>query len=812
VLQILRERVFKEGERPLFVFTEPPILVPTMGVLFKQWQAILKQLPEEEHYNLFYTLGHHAGASQATKAQRTKSSFEFQTVLPFDLDKGVDVTRPLEYSGVIAKFLQAPPEAMIVVVSGNGVHVLVNLRDPIKSSATFETLRPAYKMCVERLNDQFKALGLPGEADPSVWDPARVLRLPGSMNKKPDKEPKLCTLIQHSEAALSIDIEELSGVTLAKRENVAPEEIRRKYPTPDFAEMVKECEFVKWAINNVEEVHEPQAFDLFSILAPQPKDSEVETEKGVFTPQGLGNWVYDHAKGSASLKKQAFEDKWKQAKAYGGRKCSTIGNHWIGGCEKCPHFGRIPTPLALKSPDHLGSESLGFWVLNQKGAHQHPHYEDLAKVYRGENFFVIISPDRLFVFNGTHYVENHDLALKGWIEKKVKPSEPLREAHRNEFVHKLRAIGALSLEEERKLFTTALEGKINVGNGILDVSTGALIPHNSDFGFKYVLPYDYKPGLKSEYFLDWLATVTQDRVELMDAILDVLAYCLWPSYDDHLFTYFVGEGANGKSTLLNVLRALVGEANFSAVSLQQLGSNRFAAASLEGKLVNISGESSDHEMAVAEMNIIKELSSGEVTQIERKQEHPFAFKNYAKLVFSANKPPRFQEHGHALKRRLLVIPFDHIIAAPDSRVEERLIEEVPAIMSMLVTRIQENIKKNGGRYLVYRGGTPGHEAQRKILEQGNSVVEWAKEAVESSATLDEDRWITVEDAYAQYRTWIAENGYKHFKNKIWFGRDMIDFVITPAVGQVGFARVNGKVTRVYKRTRFKGAEECSASV
>jgi P4 family phage/plasmid primase-like protien len=809
VIQIVRERQFKKDDRAVFVFTDPPVLIPTLGQLFKQHEQILqKHVSEDERWNLFYTLAHHAGAQSASKPQRTKSTFEYQSVLPFDIDVA-DTERPLEYATVIGKVIEAPLETLTVIVSGNGIHVLVNLRDPIRSVNYFPEKRGAYSRVCEMLNERFAQLRLPGHADPSVWDPARVLRMPGTINKKPGKLEKQCRLIQYSEAALSIDLFAISGFKAAEKENVSPAEIRSKYPTPDFREMVKECEFVKWSLSHVDQVHEPHAFDLFSILAPQPKDAQASTPVGNVTPRELAEWVFNNAKASDSLKKQDFEAKWNQSRTYGGRKCETIGSHWVGGCERCPHFGKIPTPLALKSPEHIGSAVNGYWVLNQKGQHQHPHYEDLAKVYRGETQYIVTPTGRLFVFGGTHYVENPTLLVKAWVEKKVRPTEPLRENHRNEFLHKIEALGGVTFEEETDLFIDSISGKINVQNGILDVVKGKLVPHDPKYGFKYVLPYGYTEGLNSEFFLDWLATVTQDRVELMDALLDVLAYCLWPNYDDHLFTYFVGEGANGKSTLLDVLRALVGKSNYAGVSLQQLGSNRFAAASLEGKLVNISGESSDHEMSVAEMNVIKELSSGEVTQIERKGQDLFSFKNQAKLVFSANKPPKFQEHGHALKRRLLVIPFDYKIANPDSKVSDRLIEEVPAIMSMLVRRIQDNVARHHGRFVVYRGGGPGEQAQHRILAQGNSVVDWAKDHVFSSASLEEEQWITVEDAYAQYRNWIQENGFKHFKNKIWFGKDMVDFVITPAAGKSSIIKKDGKAFRVYRRTRFKGAEECA---
>jgi putative DNA primase/helicase len=51
--------------------------------------------------------------------------------------------------------------------------------------------------------------------------------------------------------------------------------------------------------------------------------------------------------------------------------------------------------------------------------------------------------------------------------------------------------------------------------------------------------------------------------------------------------FFVGRGNNGKSVLIDLIQAFVGKENCSAVKLHDLRNDRFIAAQLYGKTVNL---------------------------------------------------------------------------------------------------------------------------------------------------------------------------------------------------------------------------------
>lgn len=786
-----------------------PRLAHSVSALLLQHQAVVAQFPESERYNIFYTLGHHSGVDAASFPQRTATTFSYQNVLAWDIDH-IDTEQPVAYAMLLAQLLWCKAEDLSIVASGYGVHLIVNLKAncTIRSAEYFKKNESAYKEIARKLSDLMKGHELPGKVDVGIFEPARVLRLPGTINKKEGRADAECRLIHASETLLELDIVKLSGLAEIASENISPIEVRRQYPRPDFEAMFDGCIFMQWAVHTPAEVHEPHVFDLFSLLSNVQPAAKVMFNDLPIGPQELGRYVFDRAVASNSLKGTTFEEKWDNASRYGARKCTTIDGRWDGRCKECPNYSKVPTPLALKGPDHIGSDVNGYWMLDGKGRHKHPNYADLAKLYLMQHSYVTGRGERMLVFDKTHYKLIEPLAIKAWLQRTVTPADSLREMHRMEFLAQIKVIGEISNEAEDHLFNESVRGKLNCANGVLDIKTGELLPHTPSLGFQYVLPYDYKPDGASEYFLTWLERVTEHRVELMESILDVMAYCLWPSYDDHTFTFLVGEGSNGKSTVIDVISAILGEKNYAALNIHQLTRNRFYPAELEGKLANICEESSGDDLDSEQLNILKNLSAGGQMMAERKNKQGYLFRNKAKLIFSANKVPKFHETNEAIKRRLVVIPFDNTIRPEerDPRVKEKLVSEAPLILPMLIKRIQENIKLNGGKFVISRESQIHTQAQKNFLLANNPIKEWAEEMLETTTSLHD--FVQVNECYSSYREWCERNGYRHIVPTPVFGRTMVSLILPRGLGSE-LKKVAGKPVRIYRRTKFKNQEGVS---
>src|SRR5205807_1678972 len=106
-------------------------------------------------------------------------------------------------------------------------------------------------------------------------------------------------------------------------------------------------------------------------------------------------------------------------------------------------------------------------------------------------------------------------------------------------------------------------------NGLLDVGSGELVPHTPDYFGLYCLPYDFDPNAGCPGWEQAVGRICGGDPELVALLQQWFGYCLTTSTDEQRFLVLVGEGANGKSTLIGGLLAVVGPGNASHVPLEK---------------------------------------------------------------------------------------------------------------------------------------------------------------------------------------------------------------------------------------------------
>ena len=151
-------------------------------------------------------------------------------------------------------------------------------------------------------------------------------------------------------------------------------------------------------------------------------------------------------------------------------------------------------------------------------------------------------------------------------------------------------------------------------------------------------------------FKDWVG----DKWVLL---FEIIGYTLYPRYDLHKAVMLVGDGSNGKSTYLRLIKTILGSRNVSSISLQELSDpdQRFAVEKLYHKLANIYADLPKEP--VKETGRFKILTGEDLITADRKFKDPVTFTNYAKLLFSANELPNVRDMTLAFWRRWLVIEF-----------------------------------------------------------------------------------------------------------------------------------------------------------
>jgi len=240
---------------------------------------------------------------------------------------------------------------------------------------------------------------------------------------------------------------------------------------------------------------------------------------------------------------------------------------------------------------------------------------------------------------------------------------------------------------------------LNCLSGLLDVRTLELYDHTPDYPSLIQIPVFYDPRFDAPGISEFLTEIL--KPEDIDPILELFGYCLLRELPIQKAFLLVGEGANGKSTLIELLRAFLGKNNCSSVSLQELEEDKFKKAELFAKLANLSSDIPSK--GLHHIGTFKMLTGGDKITAEKKFGHPFQFTNFAKLVFSANRPPKiFNEDTLALWRRFIIIDFPNTFS--DDIADKHLLAkltteaELSGLLNLALKALHRLSSKDGFSY------------------------------------------------------------------------------------------------------------------
>ena len=162
---------------------------------------------------------------------------------------------------------------------------------------------------------------------------------------------------------------------------------------------------------------------------------------------------------------------------------------------------------------------------------------------------------------------------------------------------------------------------LNVLNGLVDVHTGKLRPHDPTFLSTVQLPVIYVkdancPAWERQIKETWPADAVEDGLPWA-----IIAYLMLPITALQKAILLLGEAGSGKSVFLASLIAFLGLANVSAVTLQKLEEDRFAASMLIGKLANVFADLPSQHLETSA--IFKSITGGDLVPANSNSETSF---------------------------------------------------------------------------------------------------------------------------------------------------------------------------------------------
>ncbi|MFA5271983.1 MAG: phage/plasmid primase, P4 family [Candidatus Omnitrophota bacterium] len=279
----------------------------------------------------------------------------------------------------------------------------------------------------------------------------------------------------------------------------------------------------------------------------------------------------------------------------------------------------------------------------------------------------------------------------------------------------------------------------------------SLQPHTPKFFNLTKLSYDYDAKAECPAFQDFLFDIFQENTEYCNLIMQWCGYLLRPDLNEQKFMLFVGEGANGKSVLSDVIIALVGAANCSHLPLNRFG-DKFSLNAMVGKLLNTSIESSSIIEEEAE-TLLKSVVAGDLLTIDRKFKESIEVKPTAKILIATNALPRFNDHSQGTWRRLLLVPFDKVI--PESEQKKNLVDMLKKELSGIL-----NFAIAGLNSLNTNGGFTIPKDMKEQVEQYHRDSDPARCFLFENYQADPNSKIRCSEIYKTYTAYCIENGYK----------------------------------------------------
>ena len=294
----------------------------------------------------------------------------------------------------------------------------------------------------------------------------------------------------------------------------------------------------------------------------------------------------------------------------------------------------------------------------------------------------------------------------------------------------------------------APRGLINCANGILNIKERQVSPHSRDYAFHYCLDIDFDKDAKMPVFMGFMRDILEGDEERIEQIQIFTGQTIAGGPPlDHRALILYGTGFNGKSTLLNIIRALIGARNYSAISMGRLG-DRFSTIGLKNKLANIVDETPARDGIDSEM--FKACVSGNVIRGEEKNRPAEEFRPTARFFFSCNEFPHFNDTSYGAERRLLIVPFRKKITVKDPYLEERIIG---GEMSGILNWALEGYEKFKANNCTVPTGAAEMEVMKEYRAESNSVAAFFEDEIE--VTNAEYDYITANDTYGRYSNYCT---------------------------------------------------------
>lgn len=383
----------------------------------------------------------------------------------------------------------------------------------------------------------------------------------------------------------------------------------------------------------------------------------------------------------------------------------------------------------------------------------------------------------LMAWNGSYWISGHDAEVKlsiaigetftylqglaessGWRQEDINlfaTNYNKKQACKNEFI---RLPEIVSKPEDFNKHDDLLP----VENGVINLRTGELLPHDPKYRFTFVCPVEYKPQADTSVIEKFLSDSIEhygSDSEVKEFVQKSLGYMLTGDTSQEIYFYVEGKPRSGKGTLAEMIQVMLGENVTVARPFDTFtrdrgnGDQGFDIAQLHGKRIAFASESK--KMQKLNGSTVKTLTGGDTITASFKGKDQFTFRPKFKVMLLSNFPINADPNDEALwiRTRLLYFPNGHDEKTVDTGLKGRM-KESKNLQALLAYMVLGSIMFYAGEKIDQPEKLQAMKKKRHL--ELDTVQQWLDDNAVTS-TLD-NGW-GASKLHSDYENWCNVNGY-----------------------------------------------------
>ncbi|PEM04763.1 DNA primase [Bacillus cereus] len=308
----------------------------------------------------------------------------------------------------------------------------------------------------------------------------------------------------------------------------------------------------------------------------------------------------------------------------------------------------------------------------------------------------------------------------------------------------------------------------NCDNGVIDLKTGELLPHDRDLLLTKISPIKYDRNAECPNWKAFLESIFKTPAgepdyELIKYLQKAIGYSLTGVTKEQVMFFLFGNGRNGKSTFINIIQELLGDYG------RQTNSDTFLKKRNDSGINNdvarldgarfVSAVESEEGQQLSEA-LVKQITGGEKMSARFLRQEYFEFTPEFKVFFTTNHKPIVKGSDEGIWRRIMLIPFT--VTIPKDKIDydlpDKLAKEMPGVLRWAVE----------GCMKWQAEGLRAPEAVKAATAEYREDMDILAPFIDENCTVNSSVRIEAKSMYENYTKWCYQNNELELKNRAFY--------------------------------------------